>query len=162
MIVRIRVLYIIIIMKSEVWLICHCLGLGHEIMVNMRSMSFYILIWKIYSSHYIKFIQIVSDLDNGFSHIRRQAIMNWCWFIDHRTMKTNFSGFLINMQRFLFKKLHFKMPSAECWSFCLSQNVLIVYGSVISSATWVDGVSFSVWFWWHEFEYNVFSLDLSS
>ena len=32
-IVRIRVLYLIIIIKSEVWPICHCLGLGHETMV---------------------------------------------------------------------------------------------------------------------------------
>ena len=30
---RIRVLNLIIIIKSEVWPICHCLGLGHETMV---------------------------------------------------------------------------------------------------------------------------------
>ena len=30
---RIRVLYFIIIIKSEVWPVCHCLGLGHETVV---------------------------------------------------------------------------------------------------------------------------------
>ena len=33
MILRIRILYHIIFIKSEVWTICHCLGLGHETMV---------------------------------------------------------------------------------------------------------------------------------
>ena len=33
-IVRICVLYLLIIIKSEVWPICHCLGVGHEIMVH--------------------------------------------------------------------------------------------------------------------------------
>ena len=33
-IVRICVLYLLIIIKSEVCPICHCLGLGHEIMVH--------------------------------------------------------------------------------------------------------------------------------
>ena len=32
MIVRLRVLFLRSIIKSEVWLICHCLGLGHETM----------------------------------------------------------------------------------------------------------------------------------
>ena len=33
MIVRVIVFYLDIIIKSDVWPICHCLGLGHEIMV---------------------------------------------------------------------------------------------------------------------------------
>ena len=33
MIVKILVLCLIIIIKSEVWLICHCFGLGHETIV---------------------------------------------------------------------------------------------------------------------------------
>ena len=33
MIVRIRVLYLITNIKSEMWPICHCIGLGHEAMV---------------------------------------------------------------------------------------------------------------------------------
>ena len=40
MIVRICVLYLITIIKSEVWPICHCLGLGHETM-KMRCMFFF-------------------------------------------------------------------------------------------------------------------------
>ena len=39
MIVRIRVLYLIIIIKSEIWPICHCLGLGHEAMVCAVCLS---------------------------------------------------------------------------------------------------------------------------
>ena len=42
-IMRIRVLYLIIIIKSEVWPICHSLGLGHE-KNGVRRMSFYILV----------------------------------------------------------------------------------------------------------------------
>ena len=42
MIERIYILCLIIIIKSEVWTITHCLGLGHETMVS-AMMSFYIL-----------------------------------------------------------------------------------------------------------------------
>ena len=33
MIVRVHVRYLITTIKSEVWPICHCLGLGHETML---------------------------------------------------------------------------------------------------------------------------------
>ena len=40
-IVRICVLYLIIIIKSEVWPICHCLGLCHETMVYAVYISIF-------------------------------------------------------------------------------------------------------------------------
>ena len=43
MIVRISVFYINIIMKSEVWPICHCLGLDHEIVVCVVCLSIFLL-----------------------------------------------------------------------------------------------------------------------
>ena len=42
MIVRICVLYLIIITKSEVWPICHCVGLGHEAMVCAVCISIFL------------------------------------------------------------------------------------------------------------------------
>ena len=39
MIVKERVLYLIIIIKSQVWTICHCLGLGHETMICTVCLS---------------------------------------------------------------------------------------------------------------------------
>ena len=40
--VRIRVLNLIIIIKSEVWLICHSLGLGHETMTCAVCLSIFL------------------------------------------------------------------------------------------------------------------------
>ena len=45
MIVRICILHLTIIVTSEVWPICHCLGLGHETMVSALCLS--ILLWYI-------------------------------------------------------------------------------------------------------------------
>ena len=55
MIERIYILCLIIIIKSEVWTITHCLGLGHETMVSTYCMSFYILmiLWFSYSAKII-------------------------------------------------------------------------------------------------------------
>ena len=47
MILRICVLYVILIIKSEVWPICHCLRLGHEAMVGAVCLSIlYIYIYQ--------------------------------------------------------------------------------------------------------------------
>ena len=48
MIERIYILCLIIIIKSEVWTITHCLGLGHETMVCVVCLS--ILLWKFRSN----------------------------------------------------------------------------------------------------------------
>ena len=42
MIERIYILYLIIIIKSEVWTITHCLGLGHETMVSAVCLSIFL------------------------------------------------------------------------------------------------------------------------
>ena len=42
MMVRIRILYLVIIIKSEVWPICHCLGLGYETMVCAVCLSIFL------------------------------------------------------------------------------------------------------------------------
>ena len=43
-IVRIHVLYLIAIIKPEVWTICHCLGLGYETVAYAVCLSIYL--WK--------------------------------------------------------------------------------------------------------------------
>ena len=55
MILRIRVLYLIIVIKSEVWPICHCLGLGHETMVGALCLSIF-LRSRFYMTNLIIFI----------------------------------------------------------------------------------------------------------
>ena len=46
MIERIYILCLIIIIKSEVWTITHCLGLGHETMVCAVCLSTFLCIYK--------------------------------------------------------------------------------------------------------------------
>ena len=41
MIVKVCVLHVIIIIKSQVWTICHCLGLGHETIICALCLSMY-------------------------------------------------------------------------------------------------------------------------
>ena len=48
-IVRICILFLIIIMKSELWPICHCLGLGHETMVCVVCIFIFLLDYGISS-----------------------------------------------------------------------------------------------------------------
>ena len=45
MIERIYILCLIIIIKSEVWTITHCLGLGHETIVCAVCISIFLLVW---------------------------------------------------------------------------------------------------------------------
>ena len=51
MIVRIRALYFIITIKSEVWPICHCLGFGHETMVCAVYLFIFLLHWTAIYRH---------------------------------------------------------------------------------------------------------------
>ena len=64
--------------------------------------------------------------DNGLSPGRRQAII---WTIAGilliGPLGTNFSGVLIGIQTFSFKKMHLKVSSAKWRPFCLGLNVLI-------------------------------------
>ena len=44
-IVKICVLYLVVIIKSEVWPICHCLGLGHETVACAVCLSVLLQVW---------------------------------------------------------------------------------------------------------------------
>ena len=63
--------------------------------------------------------------DNGLSPIWHQAIT---WTSDGILLigpsGTNFSGILIEIHTFSFKKMHLKMLSRKEWPFCLGLNVL--------------------------------------
>ena len=48
MIERIYILFLIIIIKSEVWTITHCLGLCHETMVCAVCLSIFFRMWLVY------------------------------------------------------------------------------------------------------------------
>ena len=58
MILRIGVLYFIIIIKLEVWPICHCLGLGHERMVCAVCLSI-LLWWSVLSGNSYNIVHIL-------------------------------------------------------------------------------------------------------
>ena len=84
-----------------------------------------------YRTHYDVIVMIcvrkltIIGSDKGLSPSRRQAII-WTnagilliWILG-----TNFSGTLIEIHIFSFKKIHLQMLSAKCRPFCLSLNVL--------------------------------------
>ena len=50
-----RLLYLLIIIKSEVWPVCHCLGFGHEAMVWATCLSIFSL-WYTYLTLRIRLI----------------------------------------------------------------------------------------------------------
>ena len=75
----------------------------------------------------------VSDLisigsDNGLSPGRRQAII-WtnAGILLIRTLGTNFSEIIIEINTFSLKKMHLKVTSAKRRPFCLGLNVLKVH-----------------------------------
>ena len=51
MIEKIYILCLIIIIKSEVWAITHCLGLGHETMVSAVCLSIFFLLIQVMGWH---------------------------------------------------------------------------------------------------------------
>ena len=71
--------------------------------------------------------------DNGLSPDRSQAIswINAGISLIGR-LRTIFSGILIKIHAFSFKKMHFKMSSGKFWSFCLGLNVLSFFSSRIT------------------------------
>ena len=79
MIVRIRLLHLIIIIRSEVWPICDCLGLGHETLVcaicpSMFLCSSFVVICR----HNSKIALInISKLELSQLHTRT-------WKVSHR------------------------------------------------------------------------------
>ena len=69
--------------------------------------------------------------DNSLSSGRRQVFI-WtnAGMLLIRTSGTNFIAMLIKIHTFSFKKVHLKILSGKCWSFCLGLNVLTHWGLV--------------------------------
>ena len=89
--------------------------------------------------------------DNGLSPGRRQAVI---WTIPGLLLigkvGTSFSGILIEIHTFSFKKMHLKMSSGKWWPFCFGLNMIIIfpfhYISTLKSfitALWETTMSFS-------------------
>ena len=74
--------------------------------------------------------------DKGLSPGRRQAII-WtnAGILLIRPFGTNFSGILIEICTFSFKKIHLKMSSAKWHPFCLSLSVLNLFISNLFNRT---------------------------
>ena len=75
--------------------------------------------------------------DNGLSPDQRKVII---WTNTHtisiRHQRTYFNENLVESEKFSFKKMHLKMPSAKRRPFCLSLNVLTHCGQVIPWHIW--------------------------
>ena len=75
-------------------------------------------------------------LDNGLSPGRRQAIIwNNAGILSIRLLGTNFSEILIEIHKFLFKKMRLKVSSAKLRPCCLGLNVLINTRQVFPTRT---------------------------
>ena len=77
MIERIYILCLIIIIKSEVWAITHCLGLGHDTMVCAVCLSVFSLKWSNISCQYYSIISI--------TYLRAFAV--YLCYVINRTVK---------------------------------------------------------------------------
>ena len=107
--------------------------------------------------------------DNGLLPGWRQAII-WtnAGILSIWPLGTNFSGILIEIYRFSFKKMHLKMPSGKWRPFCLGLNVLTSIWKLHMSKITGKWVNFSQLHYpsFHyppslsSFVYNVFLLDL--
>ena len=132
---RTYILYLIMIIKSELWTITHCLGLGHETMVCAVCRSVFLqtprgLVWYALT-HWGRVTHIcVGNLtiigsDNGLSPGGHQAII-WtnAGILLIGPLGTNFSEIFIGIQTFSYKKMHLKMSSAKWRPFRVGLNVL--------------------------------------
>ena len=90
---------------------------------------------------------IVSD--NGLSPGRRQAIIwNNAGILLIGPLGTNFSGILIQIHAFSFKKIRLKMSSAKCCSFLLGLNVLTLdMLNFLKGYKWYIHIWIISWIW---------------
>ena len=74
--------------------------------------------------------------DNGLSPCRHQAVI-WtnAGILFIGALGTNFSEILIKIDKFSFKKMHFKMSSGKWRPFCLDLNMLTMVGRVLLTLT---------------------------
>ena len=75
MIARIYILCLIIIIKSEVWTITHCLGLGHETKVCAVCLSIFLCIL-----HSLGHLRISDSLSVGTRNIATKIGVREMWF----------------------------------------------------------------------------------
>ena len=85
-------------------------------------------------THWVWMTQIcVSKLGRHWCRYRRVDIsapshyLNRCWHNLDWTLWTNFRELKMKIERFPYKKMHFKMSSAKCQPFCLGLNMLITF-----------------------------------
>ena len=71
MIVRVRVLYVITIIKSEVWPTCHCYGLGHGTMVCAVCLFIFL---TIQTGHLTFKISVIGGRFPPFSMLNKQRL----------------------------------------------------------------------------------------
>ena len=85
--------------------------------------------------------------DNGLSPSRRQAVI-WtnAGILLIGPLGTNFSEILIKIDKFSFKKMHFKMSSGKWRPFCLDLNVLTMFGRVLLTLTAIILSRRALWF----------------
>ena len=91
MIERIYILCLIIIIKSEVWTITHCLGLSHETMVCTVCLSIFLFFWllTITSESYFRFDYCnKSEYFHNHQHILI-LLLYWVRILSHLSIYTD-------------------------------------------------------------------------
>ena len=92
-------------------------------------------------------------------------VPGWCQAINWtnvgilliRPLWTNFSEIFIEIHKFLFKKIHFKMSSGKLWPFCLGFNVSTHWGLCKMANTTKNAVSWNkVFLYWFKFHWSLF------
>ena len=112
----IRVLYVIII-KSEVWTICHCLGLGHETMVYaLRVFLYYLLLIQNEENYFRMTKNGVKSLSRRGAYVHQwsgstivplpEPMLTNCWL---GALGTKFSEIWIKI-----RKLQYENETCEC------------------------------------------------
>ena len=89
---------------------------------------------------------IIIGSDNGLSPGRCQAIIQTiAGLLSIRHLGTNFNEILIEINIFLFKKMHLKLSSGKWRPFCLGLNVIALQLFILSSK--LSGKYWFIYLW---------------
>ena len=117
-------------------LYCNIKWMPHSLADDKSSFRVFVLThWGRVMNICIGKLTIIGS-DNGLSPGWRQAIIwNNAGLLLIRPLGTNLGEILIRIHIFSFKKIHLKMLSAKWHPFCISLNVLINNGLVLTGCT---------------------------
>ena len=123
---------------------------------HYKDNSFILTHWRWVTHICVSKVTIIVS-NNGLSPGRRQAIIwNNAGILLIGPLGTNFTGILIEIHTFSFKKMHLKMSSGKWRPFCLGLNVLMRIPVLVRCCLYVESApesslsrtNLSIW-WYH-------------